>query len=123
MDGLPFQQDDSQVQILTVGHSSSADDGEVEPAMSCTHSQSKQDLRVTMLKKGTVATGGPQRHPPRSGGGCVFGGFRVGGLYGVLAVLQSECEAQNGNALSEEDFQTRNICRFPPHRSTPDIVA
>lgn len=109
MDGLPFQQDDSQVQILTVGHSSSADDGEVEPAMSCTHSQSKQDLRVTMLKKGTVATGGPQRHPPHSGGGCVFGSLGVGGLWGVLAVLQSECEAQNGNALSEEDFQTRNI--------------
>lgn len=56
MDGLPFQQDDSQVQILTVGHSSGADDGEVEPAISCTHSQSKQDLRVTMLKKGTVAS-------------------------------------------------------------------
>ncbi|XP_030232211.1 tubby protein isoform X1 [Gadus morhua] len=43
--------DDGQVQILTVGHSSN-EEGEGECAMSCTHSQSKQDLRVTMLKKG-----------------------------------------------------------------------
>ncbi|XP_023187966.1 tubby protein homolog isoform X2 [Xiphophorus maculatus] len=45
------QQDDSQIQILTVGHSA-AEEGEAEPVMSCTQSQSKQDLRVTMLKKG-----------------------------------------------------------------------
>ncbi|MED6233899.1 hypothetical protein ATANTOWER_018844, partial [Ataeniobius toweri] len=44
-------QDDSQIQILTVGHSA-AEEGEAEPVMSCTQSQSKQDLRVTMLKKG-----------------------------------------------------------------------
>ncbi|KAK0140243.1 Tubby [Merluccius polli] len=44
-------EDDGQVQILTVGHSAN-EEGEGECAMSCTHSQSKQDLRVTMLKKG-----------------------------------------------------------------------
>uniref|UniRef100_A0A3Q4BP99 Uncharacterized protein n=1 Tax=Mola mola TaxID=94237 RepID=A0A3Q4BP99_MOLML len=49
-DGLAFQQDDSQIQILTVGHSAT-EEGEAEPVMSCAHSQSKQDLRVTMLKK------------------------------------------------------------------------
>lgn len=88
MDGLPFQQDDSQVQILTVGHSSSADDGEVEPAISCTHSQSKQDLRVTMLKKGTVATRSRQRHPPHLGGVCVGWGEGLWGrLWVVLALV------------------------------------
>ncbi|TNN86633.1 Tubby [Liparis tanakae] len=51
MDGPTFQQDDGQIQILTVGHPSS-EEGEAEPVMSCTQSQSKQDLRVTMLKKG-----------------------------------------------------------------------
>lgn len=54
IDGLAFQQDDGQIQILTVGHSAT-EEGEAEPVMSCTHSQSKQDLRVTMLKKGTVS--------------------------------------------------------------------
>lgn len=53
VDGLGFQQDDGQIQILTVGHNST-EEGGPEPVMSCTHSQSKQDLRVTMLKKGTV---------------------------------------------------------------------
>ena len=53
-DGLAFQQDDSQIQILTVGHSAT-EEGEAEPVMSCAHSQSKQDLRVTMLKKGTLS--------------------------------------------------------------------
>ncbi|XP_070823280.1 tubby protein homolog isoform X1 [Chaetodon trifascialis] len=51
IDGLASQQDDGQIQILTVGHST-AEEGEAEPVMSCTQSQSKQDLRVTMLKKG-----------------------------------------------------------------------
>ncbi|XP_029977506.1 tubby protein isoform X3 [Sphaeramia orbicularis] len=51
IDGLSSQQDDGQIQILTVGHLTS-DEGEGEPVMSCTQSQSKQDLRVTMLKKG-----------------------------------------------------------------------
>uniref|UniRef100_A0A8C2Z574 Tubby-like protein n=1 Tax=Cyclopterus lumpus TaxID=8103 RepID=A0A8C2Z574_CYCLU len=51
MDGLASQQDDGQIQILTVGHPST-EEGEAEPVMSCTQSQSKQDLRVTMLKKG-----------------------------------------------------------------------
>ncbi|KAM8762471.1 tubby protein homolog isoform X3 [Acanthopagrus latus] len=51
IDGLASQQDDGQIQILTVGHSA-AEEGEAEPVMSCTQSQSKQDLRVTMLKKG-----------------------------------------------------------------------
>lgn len=55
VDGLGFQQDDSQIQILTVGHNST-EEGDPEPVMSCTHSQSKQDLRVTMLKKGTVGS-------------------------------------------------------------------
>lgn len=55
MDGLGFQQDDGQIQILTVGHNST-EEGGPEPVMSCTHSQSKQDLRVTMLKKGTVGS-------------------------------------------------------------------
>uniref|UniRef100_A0A3B5AGP9 TUB bipartite transcription factor n=1 Tax=Stegastes partitus TaxID=144197 RepID=A0A3B5AGP9_9TELE len=50
IDGLASQQDDSPIQILTVGHNST-DEGEAEPVMSCTQSQSKQDLRVTMLKK------------------------------------------------------------------------
>ncbi|XP_028329293.1 tubby protein homolog isoform X2 [Gouania willdenowi] len=52
MDGLASQQDDGHIQILTVGHTLTPEDGEVEPVMSCTRSQSKQDLRVTMLKKG-----------------------------------------------------------------------
>ncbi|XP_054475162.1 tubby protein homolog [Anoplopoma fimbria] len=51
LDGLASQQDDGQIQILTVGHPST-EEGEAEPVMSCTQSQSKQDLRVTMLKKG-----------------------------------------------------------------------
>ncbi|XP_061739423.1 tubby protein homolog isoform X2 [Nerophis ophidion] len=51
MDSLACQSEDGQIQILTVGHSS-AEEGEGEPVMSCTQSQSKQDLRVTMLKKG-----------------------------------------------------------------------
>uniref|UniRef100_A0A3Q2VST7 Tubby-like protein n=1 Tax=Haplochromis burtoni TaxID=8153 RepID=A0A3Q2VST7_HAPBU len=51
IDGLASQQDDSQIQILTVGHPTS-EEAEAEPVMSCTQSQSKQDLRVTMLKKG-----------------------------------------------------------------------
>lgn len=55
VDGLAFQQDDGQIQILTVGHNS-AEEGGPEPVMSCTHSQSKQDLRVTMLKKGTLGS-------------------------------------------------------------------
>lgn len=54
MDGLASQQEDSQIQILTVGHLTT-EEGEGEPVMSCTQSQSKQDLRVTMLKKGTVS--------------------------------------------------------------------
>lgn len=54
IDGLASQQDDSQIQILTVGHSA-AEEGEAEHVMSCTQSQSKQDLRVTMLKKGTAS--------------------------------------------------------------------
>lgn len=53
IDGLASQQDDGQIQILTVGHNTT-EEGEAEPVMSCTQSQSKQDLRVTMLKKGTV---------------------------------------------------------------------
>lgn len=57
VDGLSFQQDDSHIQILTVGHNST-EEGDPEPVMSCTHSQSKQDLRVTMLKKGTVGRNG-----------------------------------------------------------------
>lgn len=48
------QQDDSQIQILTVGHSA-AEEGETEAVMSCAQSQSKQDLRVTMLKKGKTS--------------------------------------------------------------------
>lgn len=52
MDGPSSQQDDSPIQILTVGRTS-AEESEAEPVMSCTQSQSKQDLRVTMLKKGT----------------------------------------------------------------------
>ncbi|KAG7244320.1 hypothetical protein INR49_004020 [Caranx melampygus] len=51
IDGLASQQDDSQIQILTVGHPTT-EEGDGEPVMSCTQSQSKQDLRVTMLKKG-----------------------------------------------------------------------
>ncbi|XP_077569846.1 tubby protein isoform X2 [Stigmatopora nigra] len=51
LDGLACQSEDGQIQILTVGHASS-EDGEGEPVMSFTPSQSKQDLRVTMLKKG-----------------------------------------------------------------------
>lgn len=57
VNGLGFQQDDGQVQILTVGHNT-AEEGEPEPVMMCAHSQSKQDLRVTMLKKGTVLSNG-----------------------------------------------------------------
>lgn len=54
VDGLAFQQDDGQIQILTVGHhNNSTEEGGAEPVMSCAHSQSKQDLRVTMLKKGS----------------------------------------------------------------------
>lgn len=55
VDGLGFQQDDGQIQILTVGHNST-EEGGPEPVMSSAHSQSKQDLRVTMLKKGTVGS-------------------------------------------------------------------
>ncbi|XP_077449354.1 tubby protein isoform X1 [Stigmatopora argus] len=51
LDGMACQSEDGQIQILTVGHASS-EDGEGEPVMSFTPSQSKQDLRVTMLKKG-----------------------------------------------------------------------
>ncbi|XP_067352524.1 tubby protein homolog isoform X3 [Channa argus] len=51
IEGQASQQDDGQIQILTVGHHS-AEEGEGEPIMSCTQSQSKQDLRITMLKKG-----------------------------------------------------------------------
>ncbi|KAM8895242.1 tubby protein homolog isoform 3-T3 [Spinachia spinachia] len=51
MDGPASQQDGSPIQILTVGHPST-EESEGEPVMSCTQSQSKQDLRVTMLKKG-----------------------------------------------------------------------
>ncbi|CAN9507111.1 unnamed protein product [Ophioblennius macclurei] len=51
IDGLASPHDDGQIQILTVGHPS-GEESEVEPVMSCTQSQSKQDLRVTMLKKG-----------------------------------------------------------------------
>lgn len=54
-DGPAAQQDDGQIQILTVGHQTT-EEGESEPVMSCTQSQSKQDLRVTMLKKGTLAS-------------------------------------------------------------------
>ncbi|XP_034046997.1 tubby protein isoform X3 [Thalassophryne amazonica] len=50
-DGPASQQEDSQIQILTVGHFTT-EEGEGESVMSCTQSQSKQDLRVTMLKKG-----------------------------------------------------------------------
>lgn len=52
LDGLSSQHEDGQIQILTVGHLS-PDEGEAEPVMNCSQSQSKQDLRVTMLKKGT----------------------------------------------------------------------
>ncbi|XP_068594810.1 tubby protein homolog [Brachionichthys hirsutus] len=52
IDGLASPQSDGQIQILTVGHNNASEEGEVEPVMSCTQSQSKQDLRVTMLKKG-----------------------------------------------------------------------
>ncbi|XP_028812690.1 tubby protein isoform X2 [Denticeps clupeoides] len=48
IDGSAAFQD--EVQILTVGHSS-ADEGEGD-SVSCTQGQGKQDLRVTMLKKG-----------------------------------------------------------------------
>ncbi|XP_076012228.1 tubby protein homolog isoform X1 [Genypterus blacodes] len=51
IDGLASHQEDSQIQILTVGRPTS-EEGEGEPVMSCTQSHSKQDLRVTMLKKG-----------------------------------------------------------------------
>lgn len=47
----------NQIQILTVGHSP-AQESEAEgqgEAVGSTHSQGKQDLRVTMLKKGTPA--------------------------------------------------------------------
>lgn len=54
IDGLASLQDDGQIQILTVGHPST-EEGEAEPVMSCTQSQSKQDLRVTMLKKGILS--------------------------------------------------------------------
>lgn len=53
IDGLTSQQDDSQIQILTVGHSTT-EEGEADSVVSCIQSQSKQDLRVTMLKKGTL---------------------------------------------------------------------
>ena len=59
--GLAGSEDDGQVQILTVGHSSN-EDGDGECAMSCTHSQSKQDLRVTMLKKGIDLYGHTRTH-------------------------------------------------------------
>uniref|UniRef100_A0A3P8VME8 Tubby-like protein n=1 Tax=Cynoglossus semilaevis TaxID=244447 RepID=A0A3P8VME8_CYNSE len=55
LDGLASQLDDGQIQILTVGHST-GEESEGEPVMSCTQSHSKQDLRVTMLKKGTCHT-------------------------------------------------------------------
>lgn len=48
----------NQIQILTVGHSP-AQESEAEgqgEAVGSTQSQGKQDLRVTMLKKGTPAT-------------------------------------------------------------------
>ncbi|KAM9861257.1 tubby protein homolog [Aulostomus maculatus] len=51
MDSLASQQEDGQIQILTVGHTTT-EEGEAEAVMSCSQSQSKQDLRVTMLKKG-----------------------------------------------------------------------
>ncbi|XP_023809216.1 tubby protein homolog isoform X1 [Oryzias latipes] len=51
LDGPAVVQDDGQIHILTAGHSTT-EEGEMEPVMSCTQSQSKQDLRVTMLKKG-----------------------------------------------------------------------
>lgn len=47
----------NQIQILTVGHSP-AQESEAEgqgEAVGSTQSQGKQDLRVTMLKKGTPA--------------------------------------------------------------------
>ncbi|XP_030622265.1 tubby protein homolog [Chanos chanos] len=55
IDGPAAYQDDgqelgSQIQILTVGHSSLEEGG--SEAMSSTQAQGKQDLRVTMLKKG-----------------------------------------------------------------------
>ncbi len=88
IDGLASQQDDGQIQILTVGHPTT-EEGEAEPVMSCTQSQSKQDLRVTMLKKGMVSvqerfghcicsstTMSPFSHPQHSGPRllCVVGG-------------------------------------------------
>lgn len=51
IDGLSYQHEDGHIQILTVGHLS-ADEAEAEPVVNCTQSHSKQDLRVTMLKKG-----------------------------------------------------------------------
>ncbi|XP_053721265.1 tubby protein isoform X4 [Synchiropus splendidus] len=51
MDMMASQQEDGHIQILTVGHSTT-EEGPTEPVMNCTPSQSKQDLRVTMLKKG-----------------------------------------------------------------------
>lgn len=79
IDGLASQQDDGQIQILTVGHPTT-EEGEAEPVMSCIQSQSKQDLRITMLKKGTVSvqerfchcicnstTLSPYLHPRQSG--------------------------------------------------------
>lgn len=89
IDGLAFQQDDGQIQILTVGHNTT-EEGEAEPVMSCTHSQSKQDLRVTMLKKGTVSVQGrfchcicssltmsPYLHPRHSAPMLWYAGGRV----------------------------------------------
>ncbi|KAK7913313.1 hypothetical protein WMY93_013524 [Mugilogobius chulae] len=55
IDGLSSQHEDGHIQILTVGHLST-DEAEAEPVVNCTQSQSKQDLRVTMLKKGISST-------------------------------------------------------------------
>lgn len=46
----------SQIQILTVGHSAGHDSNTEVQSKAVSHAQSKQDLRVTMLKKGTQVT-------------------------------------------------------------------
>ncbi|XP_056135393.1 tubby protein homolog [Lampris incognitus] len=51
IDGLVSHQEDGPIQILTVGHSAT-EEGEGDPVVGCMQSQTKQDLRVTMLKKG-----------------------------------------------------------------------
>lgn len=43
----------SQIQILTVGHSAGQDSDTEVQSKTVSQAQSKQDLRVTMLKKGT----------------------------------------------------------------------